>query len=130
MNKDKSILLSLHPDFALKILEGKKRLEFRRRFPILPTGTKVYIYATKPVGKILGECQILSIKKIEAQFADFYIQKSGDNREEVLNYIRGLQEFIVLEIRNPIKLNEPAFIQDLFSEIKRAPMSFCYVPNK
>ncbi len=55
------ILLSIKPEFADKILSGEKCFEFRKVIPRNKGIHTVVIYATMPVGKIIGEFQIDSI---------------------------------------------------------------------
>lgn len=52
------ILLSIKPEYANKILSGEKCFEFRKTIPKNPNVKTVVIYATKPVGKIIGEFEI------------------------------------------------------------------------
>lgn len=47
------VLLSLKPKYAEMILSGKKTVELRKRWANKEVD-KVWIYATEPVGKILG----------------------------------------------------------------------------
>lgn len=55
------ILLSIKPQFAESILNGSKRYEFRKRIHRDLRVTTVVIYATKPVGKVIGEFTIKTI---------------------------------------------------------------------
>lgn len=47
-------LISIHPAYADAILAGKKTIELRRRIPELPTGTRLWIYATRPTAAVIG----------------------------------------------------------------------------
>ena len=47
-------LISIRPNFAKAILAGKKTVEIRRRIPALEVGTRLWIYATQPLGAIVG----------------------------------------------------------------------------
>lgn len=47
-------LISIRPNFANAILAGKKTVEIRRRIPALKVGTRLWIYATQPLGAIVG----------------------------------------------------------------------------
>jgi predicted transcriptional regulator len=55
------ILLSIKPQFAEKILDGKKRFEFRKITFDTESIKSVVIYATKPVGKVVGEFEVNGI---------------------------------------------------------------------
>ena len=54
------VLLSIKPEFAEKILNGTKRYEFRKQGFSKPVDT-VVLYATKPVGKIVGEFKLKTV---------------------------------------------------------------------
>ena len=57
------VILSIKPMFAEKILNGSKRFEFRKcGFSIAGVET-VVIYATKPVGKVVGEFSVVEVHK-------------------------------------------------------------------
>ena len=48
------LVLAIHPRHAQAILAGDKQFEIRRRFPQVPAGTVVYMYATAPICAIVG----------------------------------------------------------------------------
>lgn len=52
------VILSIKPQYAEKILNGSKKFEFRKAGFSMPGVTTVVIYATKPVGKVVGEFEI------------------------------------------------------------------------
>ena len=51
----KSVLISIQPKWCELIASGKKTIEVRKTRPKLETPFTVYIYCTKPVGKVIGE---------------------------------------------------------------------------
>lgn len=55
---DNKILLSVNPAHADKIVKGTKTVEVRRRFSSKWAGTRLNIYATRPVGAVIGEARI------------------------------------------------------------------------
>lgn len=46
-------LMSIHPQYADRILDGTKRVEFRKR-PVAADVTHVLVYATAPVSAVVG----------------------------------------------------------------------------
>lgn len=56
-----AVLLSVKPTFALRLLSGDKTAEVRRRFPPLPRGTMVYLYASSPTRALVGVLRIASV---------------------------------------------------------------------
>ena len=55
------VLLSIKPEYAYKIFEGKKRFEFRRVIFKNPNIKTVVVYASSPVQKVIGEFEIDNI---------------------------------------------------------------------
>jgi len=55
------ILLSIKPEFAEKIFSGSKKYEFRRRIFKAPDVKTVVVYASTPIGKVIGEFEIDSV---------------------------------------------------------------------
>src|SRR5258708_33477980 len=53
-----SILLSIKPEFVEKIFSGLKRYEFRRVMFKSKSVTKVVVYASHPVQRVVGEFEV------------------------------------------------------------------------
>ncbi len=51
-------ILSIHPQYAEAIFAGTKTVEFRRRAISVPESSRVWVYATQPVGGIVGYFEI------------------------------------------------------------------------
>lgn len=51
----KAVLISIKPEWVEKIFSGEKIMEFRKTIPNCNLPCKYYIYATRPVGKVVGE---------------------------------------------------------------------------
>jgi predicted transcriptional regulator len=57
------VIISIHPTHADSILAGKKTIELRRRIPELPSGTRLWIYATRPIGAVVGFVTIQHVSR-------------------------------------------------------------------
>ncbi|MGL5597930.1 MAG: ASCH domain-containing protein [Aeromonas sp.] len=55
------VLLSIKPEFVEKIFDGTKKFEFRKNAFKKVGITSVVIYATMPVGKVVGEFDITDL---------------------------------------------------------------------
>lgn len=55
------VLLSIKPEFAFKIFEGMKKYEFRKVIFKREGVTKVIVYASAPISKVIGEFEIAEI---------------------------------------------------------------------
>jgi predicted transcriptional regulator len=53
-----SVLLSIKPEFADKIFAGLKRFEFRRVLFKAPNVSRIVVYASNPVQKVIGEFEV------------------------------------------------------------------------
>ena len=53
------VLLSIKPEFALKIFDGSKRYEYRRSIFKRGGVTKIVVYASDPIQKVIGEFKII-----------------------------------------------------------------------
>jgi len=62
------VLLSIKPEYADKILSGEKRFEFRKSIFKKEGIRTVIIYATMPVGKVIGEFNIKNILSDKPEF--------------------------------------------------------------
>ena len=52
----KSIMLSIHPQYAQAIMDSTKQFEYRRRGPVWSVfGARLVLYATAPVSAVVGE---------------------------------------------------------------------------
>ena len=62
MNNCNNMVISVHPIFAKKIIEGDKTVELRKRVPNIQPRTRLWIYATRPDAAVIGT---VILKRIE-----------------------------------------------------------------
>ena len=121
------VLLSIKPEYALKILSGEKKFEFRKSIFKHPEVRTVIIYATKPVGKVIGEFDIETIllacpEIIWSKTKNF----AGIRRKFFDQYFSGRDIAYAIEVKAARKYLEPL---DLISLLPNnvPPQSFCYL---
>ncbi len=121
------VLLSIKPEFAEKIFDGKKKYEFRKAVFKDPSVKTVVVYATKPVGKVVGEFDIEQVlqdrpSSIWEETKEF----SGITKRFFTDYFRGREKAFAIKVKNPLKYLEPL---DLTSVVTHGvpPQSFCYL---
>jgi predicted transcriptional regulator len=100
-----SIVISVHKQYADAILNGSKTVELRRRFPDVQLGTKVWLYATKPVGAIVG----FAVLKIVERAAPSVIWKKHAARTGIdvtayNDYFSGVNIAVALTLSNARKI--------------------------
>ena len=61
------VLLSIKPEFALKIFDGSKKYEYRRAIFKNKELSRIIVYASDPIKQIMGEFEIEDILHEEIQ---------------------------------------------------------------
>lgn len=126
------LLLSVRPRFAHGLLSGTKTAEIRRRFPDIPSGMKVIIYASSPEKAILGTMRVQRVVRSNADdiWRD-YSDVIGIERSELSDYLDGARECSVLELDNPELWSRPVQLADLRSALDvEPPQSFRYLTSR
>lgn len=123
------VLLSVKPEFAEKILSGEKKYEFRKAMFKNSNVKTVVIYATMPMGKVVGEFDfdsILSDKPsvIWAETSFF----SGITKKFFNEYFSGRNNAYAIKISKVRRYKTPKNLKE-FVPSGQAPQSFCYLPS-
>ena len=120
------VLLSIKPEYAEKILHGKKKYEFRRTIFKNEEVSKIVIYATSPIKKIIGEFEIEDILTLNTyDLWEKTMKYSGINKEFYDDYFSGKEEGHAIKIRKPKRYSKYMDLCDY--DIKQAPQSFVYL---
>jgi predicted transcriptional regulator len=124
------VLISVHPEYAEKIVCGEKRLEFRRRWAVRQVSFLV-IYATAPVKKIVAVSQIKEVYHGSKSYLwELARKKSGGiTRRKLFEYMEGKQDGVALELSKLVKFSEGASPYLLFGKGFRPPQSFRYLSH-
>jgi predicted transcriptional regulator len=118
--------MSIWPEFADQILAGSKRVEFRRRPPRANT-EYVVIYATAPVGKVVGFFRVREIE--EAQPSELWSQYgniAGIDAERFSNYFDGVSSGCAIHVDYACALLEPVSL-DLIARGITPPQGLRYL---
>lgn len=125
----RDIVLSIKPVYSEKILDGRKTVELRRRFPVsVPSGVIAYIYATSPVKAMVGTAEIRDVLRlpVEQIWQDFensaYIDRSKFDR-----YFEGVKEGYALVFDEVRAFSRPLPLSELRQKFGfEPPQSFLY----
>lgn len=128
----RDVVLSIRPRYSEKIIEGKKTVELRRRFPVsAPSGTIAYIYSTSPVRAIVGMAEIKDVLKLPVgelwkRYREFaFIEKVDFDR-----YFEGTDQGFALIFESVKALSEPVSLQTLRERFGfEPPQSFLYAKH-
>jgi predicted transcriptional regulator/DNA-binding XRE family transcriptional regulator len=125
----RDVVLSIRPQYSEKIIQGKKTIELRRRFPVsAPRGTLAYIYSTSPVRAIVGRAEIVDVVKmpisdIWKNFSDMAFIKKKDFDD----YFSDVTEGFALKFANAKALPRPLDLMELRQRFGfEPPQSFLY----
>lgn len=123
------VLLSIKPEFVDKIFAGEKCFEYRKRI-FKKDVESVVIYATMPVGKVLGEFKVEEIlyKEIEKLWTETSLY-AGIEYKYFEEYFKGVDNGYALKIKDVKRYKNPIELNDIRENLK-APQSFCYIDNK
>lgn len=123
----KAVLISIHPKYVSKILDGSKRVEFRRVWAAQQV-THLVIYSTSPVMKIVATVEIAEVIQ-ENQTNLWEAAKrygGGVTRNELRAYFSGLSKGYALVLDKIRPLKRPLTLAELDNVI-RAPQSYAYL---
>ncbi len=121
--------MSIHPEFAQAIMDGKKTVEFRKR-PMAPDVSHVLIYATLPIGALLGWFAV------DGQ----YTTESGDlwkkfRRDGAISRTRFFEYFdsgaigTGIKVGSVVRFKRPLLLSSL-DGVRRPPQSFQYLTEE
>ena len=119
-------LMSIHPEYANKILNGSKKVEFRKwMFSNVPS--IVIIYSTSPVSLVVGFFTVDGIDASDpVSLWGMYKEVAGIKRSAFNDYFRGAERGIAIRVGKVHKLLKPLPLEELIGS-KRPPQSFRYL---
>lgn len=124
--------MSIKPKYAEAILNGTKKYEFRRRFPDNLYGTKIIIYATFPVKKIIGEFMIGRICEITSSDVLGFEERGITQQDCGISYTN-LKEYLypgsckMINVMEPKRYTKSKSLSDF--GLTRPPQSWQYLQN-
>lgn len=119
-------LLSIKPEYADAIFAGRKTVEFRRS-RLAPDVDLAVVYATQPVGRIIGWFRISGIAESTPDGLWRRFRKVGGiRRRDYFAYFEGAERAYAIQISAATAVEEPLLLDSLSAGL-RAPQSFQYL---
>lgn len=121
-----NILLAIKPKYIEKILAKEKFYEFRK---VLPKNNfeKVYVYASSPISKVVGEFTVETIISDDKNNVWWWCKDfSGLTEEQFFNYFSNKNIANAIAIKNYIQYNKYIDVKNLNIKV---PQNFCYLNN-
>ncbi len=120
------IILSIKPEFANKIFDGDKKFEFRRSIFKNKKVSKVLVYASAPVSKVIGEFEIGNVlfKDLVSLWNETK-EFSGITEDYFYDYFIGKECGFALEVKRVRRYKKGLCIRESFGKVP--PQSFAYL---
>ncbi len=120
------VLLSIRPEFALKIFNGTKRFEFRRVIFKRTDIKRVVVYASSPVKKLIGEFEIDAIISGEPFNLWRETQRhAGISKKRFFEYFSNTSTGYAIKVKNYQPYDAPLPIEESLGV--SPPQSFMYL---
>ena len=122
-----NVILSIHPNFCQAIFNGQKMYEYRKRVFKRTDIDKVYVYASKPVCKVIGYFTIDQvIEGSPCNVWEMTYKNSGISKENFNAYFNNYHTAFAIKIGVVIKLDTPIDPKSVLDNF-HAPQNFMYV---
>lgn len=119
--------MSIRPYFCKLIFGGQKRYEYRKRVFKSSDVDKVYIYASKPISKIVG---YFTVKRIiddtPSMIWELTHELGGISIKKYLDYFKGHSVAHAIEIDEVVELDTPIDPKQVIKDFT-APQNYMYV---
>lgn len=124
-----SVLLSIKPEFVSKIFSGQKRYEFRRAIFKSASVSRVVVYASSPVQRVVGEFEIGEILQLcKCELWRRTEKHSGIEKHYFDEYFNGRTTGFAIRILSPHQYATPVRLS-AFCNTDRPPQSFMYLED-
>lgn len=122
------VLISVHPFYAAEIVAGRKKVEFRRRWPNKPTDVLV-IYATAPIKAIVAVAEISEVRRAgNTQLWEICKSFGGAiSRARLREYMHDLDQGVALLLGQLFVPNIEISPQKAFGSEFLPPQSYRYL---
>lgn len=128
---DRTLLMSVKPKYAEKVLRGEKTVELRRVRPRrIGPGDIILLYATAPVGLFVGVCRVTEILLDSPSALWPRVEGlAGVTRTEYFRYFQNARSATGIVIEQATRLVDDFSLDDSRRYVPEfmPPRSFCYV---
>lgn len=122
-----NVILSIRPNFCKIIFSGQKKYEYRKRVFTRSDVDKVYIYATKPICRIVGFFTITDMIEDSPNVMWEITHKDGGiNKEYFDAYFKNCDMAHAIKIGEVVKFGTPIDPKKVIKNFT-APQNYRYV---
>jgi len=120
------VLLSIKPEFALKIFDGSKKYEYRRVIFKNQKVSSVIVYASDPIKQVIGEFEIEDILHEDLQ--SLWVKTkhhAGISKRGFFNYFTNKSKGYAITVKATRLYNDPLPLSNF--TISSPPQSYMYL---
>ncbi len=129
-HNQRDLLLSIHFEYAIKIVNGLKTIELRRKFPLFKEEDekKIFVYACSPISQIIGECELKEVKKFSLKRLWNETKDSAMiDQYSFKKYFKNCIFGFALYLNNPVKYDQFIGLKQIFGQNNSPPQSYRYM---
>ena len=120
------VLLSIKPEFALKIFEGSKKYEYRRTIFKNPAVSGVIVYVSSPTKLVIGEFAIEDILHDKLQLLwTMTNSHAGISKKRFFDYFTNKSNGYAIKIKKVRMYDTPLSLSSF--TVSSPPQSFMYL---
>jgi len=120
------VLLSIKPEFALKIFDGSKKYEYRRVIFKSREVARVVVYASDPIRQVIGEFEIEDILYEEPQSLWAKTKRhAGLSKSRFFDYFTNKSKGYAIKVKATRVYDSPLPLSSLM--ISAPPQSYMYL---
>jgi predicted transcriptional regulator/ribosomal protein S18 acetylase RimI-like enzyme len=127
IGQDAAILFSLKPQFADLVINGKKQVEFRRRFSSTMQGSLAYFYVSSPVKRIMFSSILSKVHHCDVNYLwKQFCSIGGVSKKDYFSYFTGTNNGYAIELDNVKALSKMLsldYIRNTYMPSFRPPQS-------
>jgi len=120
------VLLSIKPEFALRIFDGSKRYEYRRAIFKNQEVKRVIVYASDPIKRIIGEFEIEDILHDEPGVLWVKTRNhAGISKKSFFEYFTNKSKGYAIKVKTTRMYDDPLPLNSFM--VSSPPRSFMYL---
>jgi predicted transcriptional regulator len=126
---ERALFISVKPQYANAILDGRKTVELRRTRPNLPNGSLVILYSSTPTRAVVGWAQLIGVREgTPIEIWDEYGAAAAIEELDYDAYFDGTDQAFALELDDVVAATQPIPLSVIRSIGIQPPQSWRYVP--
>ena len=113
------VIMSLNPEYGELVMSGCKTVELRNRVVKIETGTTLWVYVKRPVGKIVGRANVRSVVyESPSEIWTRFSEQMCIDQERFDDYVGDREQVSALVLEDVRKMDNPVAIGSIRSVVE------------